>query len=36
MEREKALSMNGKYGKFLRSDMNITMIVDDNLFAHAG
>jgi len=36
VEREKAISMDGKYGKFLRSEMNITMIVDDNLFVHAG
>jgi len=35
-EREKALSMEGKYGELLRNDMNITMVVDDNLFVHAG
>eukprot|EP00833_Pecoramyces_ruminatium_P009595 jgi/Orpsp1_1/1183627/evm.model.c7180000086024.1 len=33
-EREKALSMNGKYGKLLRTDMNVTLVVDDTLFVH--
>jgi len=36
LEREKAISMDGKYGEFLRKEMNVTMIVDDNLFTHAG
>jgi len=36
LEREKAISINGKYGPFLRKEMNLTMIVDDNLFIHAG
>jgi len=35
-EREKALSIDGEYGKLLRNEMNLTMIVDDNLFVHAG
>jgi len=36
MEREKAISMDGKYGKLLRKELNTTMVVDDNLFVHAG
>jgi len=36
LEREKALSIEGKYGKLLRKEMNITMVVDENLFVHAG
>jgi len=35
-EREEALSMDGEYGELLRTEMNLTMIVDDNLFVHAG
>jgi len=35
-EREKCINLDGKYGKLIRSDMNLTMVVDDNLFAHAG
>jgi len=35
-EREKTINLDGKYGKLIRSDMNLTMVVDDNLFAHAG
>ena len=36
MNREKELSMEGKFGELLRKEMNITMVVDDNLFIHAG
>eukprot|EP00833_Pecoramyces_ruminatium_P016414 jgi/Orpsp1_1/1190446/evm.model.d7180000079010.1 len=35
-EREKALSMEGEYGELLRNDMNITLVVDETLFVHAG
>ncbi|ORX80241.1 Metallo-dependent phosphatase [Anaeromyces robustus] len=35
LEREKALSKEGKYGELLRNDMNVTMIIDDNIFVHA-
>ena len=36
MNREKELSMEGKFGNLLRKEMNVTMVVDDNLFVHAG
>jgi len=35
-KREEAFSLKGKYGKLLRQDMNVTMIVGDSLFVHAG
>ncbi|ORX80231.1 Metallo-dependent phosphatase [Anaeromyces robustus] len=35
LEREKAISMEGKYGELLRKEMNLTMVVDDNLFVHS-
>ncbi|ORX76400.1 Metallo-dependent phosphatase [Anaeromyces robustus] len=34
--RKKAFSLEGKYGKLLRTEMNATMIIDDTLFVHAG
>ncbi|OUM61453.1 hypothetical protein PIROE2DRAFT_35723, partial [Piromyces sp. E2] len=34
--RRKEFSMDGRYGKLLRNEMNATMIVDDTLFVHAG
>ncbi|ORX65141.1 Metallo-dependent phosphatase, partial [Anaeromyces robustus] len=34
--REKAISMEGEYGKLLRTDMNVTLVVDDTLFVHGG
>lgn len=34
--RRKEFSLDGKYGKLLRSEMNATMIIDDTLFVHAG
>eukprot|EP00833_Pecoramyces_ruminatium_P010767 jgi/Orpsp1_1/1184799/evm.model.c7180000091014.1 len=33
--RKKEFSLQGKYGKLLRAEMNATMIVDDTLFVHA-
>ncbi|ORX76552.1 Metallo-dependent phosphatase [Anaeromyces robustus] len=35
-QRYKEFSINGKYGNLLRKEMNITMILDDNLYVHAG
>jgi len=34
--REKEFSIEGKFGQLIRKEMNITMIVDDIIFAHAG
>ena len=34
--RKKEFSLEGRYGKLLRTEMNATMIVDDTLFVHAG
>jgi len=34
--REKELSIEGEIGSFLRKEMNVTMIIDDSLFIHAG
>ncbi|OUM64873.1 hypothetical protein PIROE2DRAFT_31150, partial [Piromyces sp. E2] len=34
--REESLSMDGKYGPFVRGELNITMIIDDTLYSHAG
>ncbi|ORX79671.1 Metallo-dependent phosphatase [Anaeromyces robustus] len=36
LERERALSMDDMYGQLLRKEMNVTMLIDDNLFVHAG
>jgi len=33
---EKAFSMEGKYGQFIRKEMNLTMIIDDTMYSHAG
>jgi len=35
-QREHFLSMNSRQGKFLRSNLNVTTIVNDSLFVHAG
>jgi len=35
-KREKAFSINGKYGKFIRNEFNLAKIVNDSLFVHAG
>jgi len=32
--REELLSINGKYGKFIRKEMNIAMVLNDSLFVH--
>jgi len=34
--REHQFSIEGKYGKWMRTDLNITMVVGNSLFAHAG
>jgi len=34
--REKEFSIEGKIGSFIRKEMNVTMIIDDTLYAHAG
>jgi len=34
--REEAFSLNGKYGHLLRKELNITMVLNDSLFVHAG
>ena len=34
--REEALSVNGKYGKILRKEMNVTMVFNDSVFVHSG
>jgi len=33
--REELLSINGKYGKFIRKEMNVAMVLNDSLFVHA-
>jgi len=33
---EYAFSPEGKIGKFMRQEMNLTMVVDDTIYAHAG
>ncbi|ORX79174.1 Metallo-dependent phosphatase [Anaeromyces robustus] len=33
---EEAIGPAGKYGQFMRQEMNVTMVVDDSLFVHAG
>jgi len=34
--REEAFSLNGKFGNLLRKELNITMVLNDSLFVHAG
>jgi hypothetical protein len=34
--REEAFGPTGKYGQFLRQEMNMTMVIGDSIFAHAG
>jgi len=34
--REEVLSVNGKYGKILRKEFNVTMTFNDSLFIHSG
>jgi len=34
--REEAFSVNGKYGKVLRKEMNVTMVFNDSVFVHSG
>ncbi|ORX42561.1 Metallo-dependent phosphatase [Piromyces finnis] len=34
--REKFFSVNGKYGRMLRGEMDVMVAVNDSLFAHAG
>jgi len=35
-DREKAFSINGKYGKLIRKEMDAALTIDDSLFVHAG
>ncbi len=35
INREKEFSMEGKYGELLRSDMNVTMKIDETLYCHS-
>jgi len=28
--------MEGKIGRFMRSELNVTMVIDDSLYSHAG
>ncbi|ORX87562.1 Metallo-dependent phosphatase, partial [Anaeromyces robustus] len=34
--REKEFSLEGKYGEFIRKQMNVSMIIDDTIFCHSG
>jgi hypothetical protein len=34
--REEAFGPTGKYGKVIRQEMNITMVIGDSIYAHAG
>jgi len=34
--REEALSINGKYGKVIRTEMNVALVLNDSIFVHSG